>query len=74
MGLLLGVAVTAASVDDGDVAPEVLGQLDDGRFPRLKLINADQKYQNAALTECLAAWGDPFRLDIVRRPEARRDS
>lgn len=69
MGLLLGVAVTAASADDGNAAPEVLGQLDDGRFPRLKLVYADRKYENAALTEWLAARGDPFRVEVVGRPE-----
>ena len=34
MGLLLGVAVTAASADDGNAAPEVLWQLDDARSSR----------------------------------------
>ena len=31
MGLLLGVAVTAASDDDGNAALEVLWQLDDAK-------------------------------------------
>jgi putative transposase len=70
MGLLLAVAVTAASADDGNVASEVLWQLDDAKkFPRLKVVYADQKYENAAAKEWLAARGDPFRLEIVRRPE-----
>ena len=39
MGLLLGVAVTAASADDGNAAPEVLWQLDDAaKFPRLRVV------------------------------------
>jgi putative transposase len=70
MGLLLGVAVTAASADDGNAASEVLWQLDDEkRFPRLKVVYADQKYENATAREWLAARGDPFRLEIVPRPE-----
>lgn len=70
MGLLLGVAVTAASADDGNAAPEVLWQLDDpGRFPRLEVVYADAKYRNAALSEWLAARGDPFRVEVVERPE-----
>lgn len=70
MGLLLGVAVTAASADDGNAAPEVLWQLDDAqRFPRLAVVYADQKYENATVKEWLAARGDPFRLEVVRRPE-----
>jgi putative transposase len=70
MGLLLGVAVTAASADDGNAASEVLWQLDDAKkFPRLKVVYADQKYENATVKEWLAARGDPFRLEVVRRPE-----
>jgi putative transposase len=70
MGLLLGVAVTAASADDGDAASEALWQLDDEKqFPRLGVVYADQKYENQAVKEWLAARGDPFRLEIVRRPE-----
>jgi putative transposase len=70
MGLLLGVAVTAASADDGNAAPEVLWQLDDEKkFPRLEVVYADQKYENATVKEWLAARGDPSRLEIVRRPE-----
>lgn len=69
MGLLLGVAGTAVSADDGNAASEVLWQLDDGkRFPRLEVVYADQKYENATVKEWLAARGDPFRLEIVRRP------
>ena len=70
MGLLLGVAVTSASADDGNAAPEVLWQLDDrGRFPRLEVVSADQEDENATVKEWLAARGDPFRLEVVRRPE-----
>jgi len=70
MGLLLGVAVTAASADDGNAASEVLRQLDDAvKFPRPGVVYADRKYENATVTEWLAERGDPFRLEIVRRPE-----
>jgi putative transposase len=70
MGLLMGVAVTAASADDGNAASEILWQLDDAkRFPRLEVVSADQKYENATVKEWLAARGDPFRLKVVRRPE-----
>jgi len=70
MGLLLGVAVTAASADDGNAASEVLRQLDDAvKSPRPGVVYADRKYENATVKEWLAARGDPFRLEIVRRPE-----
>jgi putative transposase len=69
MGLLPGAAVTAASADDGNAAPEVLWQLDDGRrFPRLEVVYADGEYENATVKEWLAARGDPFRLEAVGRP------
>ena len=38
LGLLLAVVVTAASADDGATAPQVLGQLDRQRFPRLDTV------------------------------------
>ena len=68
-GLLLAVAVTAASADDGNAAPEVLSQLDAARFPRLEVVYADSKYRNAALDEWLAAGRRPFRVEVVGRPE-----
>ena len=39
------------------------------KFPRLEVVYADQKYENATVKEWLAARGDPFRLEVVRRPE-----
>jgi Transposase DDE domain len=70
LGLLLAVAVTAASADDGNAAPEVLWQLDDQKkFPRLEVVYADQKSENATVKEWLGARGDPFRLEVVRRPD-----
>jgi putative transposase len=69
LGLVLAVAVTAASVDDAAAAPLVLAQLDQQRYPRLEVIWADNKYHNHDLqrwieTTSPGAW----RLDIVRRP------
>ncbi len=70
LGLLLAVAVTAASADDGNAAPEVLWQLDDDvKFPRPEVVYADQKYENATVKEWPGARGDPFRLEVVRRPD-----
>lgn len=69
MGLLLAVAVTANSADDGNAAPEVLWPLDDtARYPRLAVIYADQKYDNETARAWLGTRGDPFRLEIVWRP------
>jgi putative transposase len=69
LGLPLAVAVTSAALDDAVAAPQVLAQLGHDRYPRLKVIWADNKYHNHALN----AWIDTqspgqWRLEIVRRP------
>lgn len=70
LGLLLAVVVTAANVDDAAAAPQALGTLTHKTHPRLKVIWADSKYHNHALT----AWKHRKRslrwsLEIVRRPK-----
>lgn len=69
LGLLMTVVVTAASADDGATAPAVLGQLDRGRFPRLEVIFADQKFNNRDLDAWLSRHKKPFRVEVVKRPE-----
>lgn len=69
LGLLLAVVVTAASADDGATAPEVLGQLDRQRFPRLEVIFADAKFHNRELDAWLTRHRKPFRIEVVKRPE-----
>jgi putative transposase len=70
LGLLLAVAVTAASVDDAAAAPRVLAQLDRAAHPRLEQVWADSKYHNHRLHEWLEKHRPRpgWRLDIVRRP------
>jgi putative transposase len=68
MGLLLAVAVTAASADDGTAAPRVLEQLDRERFPRLELLWADGKYNNRSLDRWLVDSGAWYRVEVVERP------
>jgi putative transposase len=72
LGLLMAVVVTAASADDGATAPQVLGPLDRSRFPRLKVVFADQKYKNHALDEWLVMQQKRFRVEVVRRPEGTK--
>lgn len=72
LGLLLAVVVTAASADDGATAPEVLGQLDGRRFPRLEVIFGDAKFNNRDLDAWLARHRKPFRVEVVRRPEGAK--
>jgi putative transposase len=72
LGLLMAVVVTAASADDGATAPQVLGQLDRSRFPRLEVVFADQKYKNHALDEWLAVHKKRIRVEVVKRPEGTK--
>jgi putative transposase len=69
LGLLMAVLVTAASADDGATAPELLGQLDRQRFPRLEVVWGDGKYRNDDLDAWLERARAPFRVGVVRRPE-----
>jgi putative transposase len=69
LGLLLAVVVTAASADDGATAPQVLGQLDRPRFPRLETAWGDGKYRNHALDAWLEREGKSFEVKVVERPE-----
>jgi putative transposase len=52
MGMLLAVAVTAASVDDAAGAKEALASVDADAFPRLRVVWADSKYHNYGLYDC----------------------
>jgi putative transposase len=69
LGLLLAVAVTTANLDDGTHAWRVLRRLDPGRFPRLRLVLGDNKYNNRALDRYLQASGAPYRVEVSSKPE-----
>src|SRR3954454_13457116 len=67
-GLLLVVAVSAASADDGTFAPEVLGRLTAEHRGRLELIWADGKYHDHHLDGWLAESGAGYKIEVVGRP------
>jgi len=67
MGLLLAVAVTAASVDDAQGAKEALARVEAEAFPRLRVVWADSKYHNYDLYAWVAAHAN-YQLEIVSRP------
>jgi putative transposase len=69
MGLLLAVAVTAANLDDGTHASEVLEKLEIADYPRLKVILADNKYNNRTLEEWLRLQGVPYTIQVVMKAE-----
>jgi putative transposase len=67
LGMLLAVVVTAASVDDGVAAKEVLAQVESDVYTRLHTIWGDHKYHN----HDLSAWVDDnadYRIAVVSRP------
>ena len=69
LGLLLAVVVTAANVDDGATAPQVMGKLRLEAFPRLAAIFGDNKYHNHAFEAWLRQYSKGrWRLEISSRP------
>jgi putative transposase len=68
LGLLLVVAVTIASADDGTIAPVVLGHLTGEHGTRLDLLWADTKYHDHELDAWLKAEGVRYQIEVVSRP------
>jgi putative transposase len=68
LGLLLVVAVSVASADDGTFAPEVLGRMTAEHRSRLKNIWADSKYRNHHLAGWLIVTGAGYVVEVVGRP------
>jgi putative transposase len=68
MGLLLVVAVTAGNLDDGTHAHRALGKLTAEKFPRLKKVYADNKYNNKALRRWMSRSGVGYEIEIGSKP------
>jgi putative transposase len=69
LGLLLVVAVSAASADDGTYAPEVLRRLTAEQTARMKEVRADGKYRNHSLNVYLEDSKAGYRIVLVERPD-----
>lgn len=69
LGLLICVAVTAANLDDGTHADQALAQIDPAAFPRLKVVFADNKYNNKTLDRWMKDNRVPYRIQIGSKPE-----
>lgn len=69
LGLLIAVLVTAAGVDDGTAAPQLLGQISPAEFPRLTTIFGDNKYHNHGLHAWLQEHRPDWRIEVKMRPE-----
>jgi putative transposase len=72
LGLLLAIVLTSAGLDDGVAAPQLLGQITQSDFPRLRTIFADQKYHNHALDAWMAEHRAAWRIEITARPEGTK--
>jgi len=68
MELLLVVAVTAASADDGTTAPRVLERLTEEHQSRLELIWADHRYHNRHLESWMKRQQVDDQVQVVERP------
>jgi len=69
MGLLLIVAASAASADDGTYAPQVLARSTAEHRTRLEVVWGDGKYNNRGLDAYLASSGVRYRVEVIGRPE-----
>jgi putative transposase len=69
LGLLLAVVVTTADVPDAEAAKQVLAQLTEQRFPRLRLVRADSAYGRYGLPAWVTGWA-VWALELVKRPVA----
>jgi putative transposase len=71
LGLLLAVTVTAANLDDGTHASDVLRKLEAANYPRLQAVFADHKYNNRTLDQWLARENCSYRIEVVSKAEGK---
>ena len=69
LGLLMVVLVTAANLDDGTTAPEVLKRLTPTHLSRLDEVRGDGKYNNRTLDRYLSESEAKYKVTVVERPE-----
>jgi len=72
LGLLIAVLITAAGVDDGAAAPQLLGQVSPHEFPRLTTIFGDNKYHNHQLQAWLRKNRPAWHVEVKMRPEGTK--
>jgi putative transposase len=69
LGLLIAVLITAAGVDDGTAAPQLLAQVSPAEFPRLTTIFGDNKYHHHQLEAWLAEHRPGWHIEVKMRPD-----
>jgi len=67
LGLLLAATVTAANLDDGTHAPDVLCKLGEEDYPRLEVVLGDHKYNNRNLDEWREDEGVRYRIEVASK-------
>jgi putative transposase len=72
LGLLIAVLITAASLDDGAAAPQLLAKVSPQEFPRLETIFGDSKYHNHQLAAWMNAKRPDWRIEVKMRPEGTK--
>lgn len=72
LGLLIAVLITAAGVDDGAAAPQLLTQVSLTDFPRLTTIFGDNKYHNHQLEAWLKEERPAWHIEVKMRPEGSK--
>jgi putative transposase len=72
LGLLLAVVVTAANLDDGTYASLVLAKLTPEKYPRIRKVFADNKYNNKMLQAWLREQQVPYEIEISVKEAAER--
>jgi putative transposase len=72
MGLLLAVVVTAGNVDDARAAEQLFAQMPGTDYPRLEVVQADNKYHSPTLDRWLRVHHRPYVIWVVSRPPKER--
>jgi putative transposase len=72
MRFLLAGVVTAANVDEAQAAQDLFAQIPGIRFPRLEVVQADQKYHNGQLDRWLRVHHRHYVLWVISRPAGER--
>lgn len=72
LGLLIAVLITAAGVDDGTAAPQLLTQISPQDFPRLTTFFGDNKYHNHQLEAWLKKERPNWHIEVKMRPEGTK--
>jgi putative transposase len=72
LGLLLAVVVTAANVDDARAARDIFAKMPRKTFPRLEVVQADNKYHSPDLDRWLRVHHRPYWVMVVSRPPGER--